>query len=341
MAIGTMAERIIMSAYQINLYKDSDYSDWDTFVLENSANGTFLQSRRFLSYHPEERFQDYSLIVKDEKDHIVSVIPGCVIYDNGKKVFSSHKGSTFGGPVIAKKHYNLQKSTEIIEAVEEYLKAEGFGIIEYKTTPSVFSKERSDLLEYVFYYEKYTSYAAMSLAVDYAHYNDNVYSNLSQGKRTDVNNCKKAGMTCRKIDTAEEIACMYDILCETLEKYDAKPVHSVEELLDFKDNRLKDNVGFFGIFLDDEMVAGSMMFYFENNVAHTQYLCAKSEYNKLSPMSFLYYCMLEEMKAMGFNMLSWGGTTEENGTVINMGLARSKEAYGSTYYNNYTYVKEL
>lgn len=330
-----------MSSFQVKKYDNSNYSEWDTFIKDSSINGTFIHSRNFLSYHPENRFTDYSLLIYDEKGHLACIIPGCKINKNNKTIFSSHPGSTFGGPVISKKNYNLQKTTEIIECVEIYLKENNFNLIDYRITPSVFAKEESNLLEYALYYEKYQSSSALSLIVDYAHYNDNVYSNLSQGKRTDVNNCKKAGMICKKIEADEDIKIMYSLLCKTLEKYDAKPVHTIEELLNFKNIRLKDNVGFFGIYLEDKMVAGSMMFYFDNNTAHTQYLCADPDYNKLSPMSYLYYCMLEEMKLLGFNKLSWGGTTEEDGTIINMGLAKSKEAYGSSYYINYTFRKEI
>lgn len=40
---------------------DSQYEAmWDQFVLESTVNGTFLQTRRFLNYHPEGRFQDAS-----------------------------------------------------------------------------------------------------------------------------------------------------------------------------------------------------------------------------------------------------------------------------------------
>lgn len=330
-----------MSDYQIELYTDSYMANWDDFVLTKSSNGTFLQTKNFLNYHPSDRFKDYSLIVYDIKGHVAAVVPGCIINDGNSKVFSSHRGSTFGGPVISEKHYSIQKTTEIIETIEDFLRLNDINIIEYKTTPSVFSRKRSDLIEYALYYEKYTPSISLCLHVDYSDYKEDIYSNLSQGKRTDVNNCKKVGMKYRNLDTLQDITDMYDILCENLQKYNTKPVHSIDELMDFKDNRLKDNVEFYGVFLEKEMVAASMMFYFGNEIAHTQYLCAKSEYNKLSPMSFLYYSTLEEMKTKGFKKLSWGCTTEDNGTVINMGLAKSKESYGGTYYNNYTYRKIL
>ena len=79
------------------------------------------------------------------------------------------------------------------------------------------------------------------------------------------------------------------------------------------------------------------MFYFKSvMVAHTQYLSARKEYAALSPMTYLYYWIIKTMKERGFKKLSWGICTEEHGHVLNQGLLDSKEAYGSTYSNNYT-----
>ena len=46
--------------YEILPYKSDMESRWDRFVMEESVNGTFLQTRKFLNYHPEGRFQDAS-----------------------------------------------------------------------------------------------------------------------------------------------------------------------------------------------------------------------------------------------------------------------------------------
>lgn len=85
-----------------------------------------------------------------------------------------------------------------------------------------------------------------------------------------------------------------------------------------------------------------MMFYFNKvNVAHTQYLCALPEYDGLSPMSFLYYSLIKEMKIRGYKKLTWGIVTEEQGKYLNMGLANSKEAFGGEYSINRIYSKIL
>ena len=41
--------------YQIEWYENSYFEEWDTFIYERAVNGTFLQTRKFLSYHPKDR----------------------------------------------------------------------------------------------------------------------------------------------------------------------------------------------------------------------------------------------------------------------------------------------
>ena len=41
---------------------------WDRFVMQESGNGTFLQTRNFLNYHPAGRFEDASLVVTNEHE---------------------------------------------------------------------------------------------------------------------------------------------------------------------------------------------------------------------------------------------------------------------------------
>ena len=81
----------------------------------------------------------------------------------------------------------------------------------------------------------------------------------------------------------------HQLLSLTLEKYGLQPIHTVEEIYEFIMDRLKNECEIFGVFKDNEMIAGSMMFYFERvKVAHTQYLCADSRYGKISPMTYTY-----------------------------------------------------
>lgn len=322
-------------------YADEYEKTWDQFVFEQALNGTFLQSKRFLNYHPKERFEDASYLVFDEKGHLAALCPGCKCLENELQIFYSHKGSTFGGIIIDSKNYEIEKIINIIEALQEQLIKDSYQKVILKITPDIFfTKDTGDLLQFCLYYLGYQEQIELNLMVDYSTYKDNILSNFSQGKRTNIYNCIRAGMQLRELLTDDEIAIFYDILCITLKKYELKPVHKLHELLEFKNDRLYQECGFYGIYYENKMIAGSMMFYFQKaNVAHTQYLCALHEYDRLSPMSFMYFQMINEMKIKGYKALTWGIVTENSGKYINMGLAKSKAAFGSKYFTNKTYIK--
>ena len=62
--------------YEILPYSPEKESRWDRFVMDESMNGTFLQTRKFLNYHPEGRFSDASFLI-EKSGIVVAVVPGC------------------------------------------------------------------------------------------------------------------------------------------------------------------------------------------------------------------------------------------------------------------------
>lgn len=314
---------------------------WDNLVEYESANGTFLNTRRFMDYHPEDRFEELSYLIFNEKEQLIAVCPGNIAVENGRKIYFSYQGATFGGPIISKKYY---KAKYVIPMIKE-LKKELIGKVEsivIRPTPEVFSEADSALLEYALYYGGFTERRELTSVISFDDYSDDTISNLSQGKRTHVHKCERKGIEVRTITSDEGVAEYYDILCENLTKFDAKPVHTIDELLDFKNNRLKDETEFFGAYMDGEMVAGGMMFYFHNTkVVHAQYLSERNDVLRLSPMTYLYYWIINEMKRRGFKKISWGNTTEDYGRIINKGLINSKEDFGSGYGSNLSFHLDM
>lgn len=323
-------------------YEKKDEEEWDEFVQKHAINGTFLHTRRFLNYHPPERFRDMSYIVRDNKAAIIAVCPACLHNGVKEKVLYSHMGSTYGGIILSEKWYKAEKVIEILRRLEDKWIEEGVQRIILKQPPSLLSTVSQDLLEYCFYYLGYDVHMELNMYVDFEEYKEDIISSLAQGKRTNVHNCEKAGCICRKINRKSEIEQFHKLLTITLEKHDKKPIHTVEELYEFVTDRLSKECELYGVYKDDIMVAGSMMFLFEQiGVAHAQYLCADPTYNKLSPMTYTYYAMLCEMKKRGFNKVTWGIVTEDMGKYLNTGLAASKEAFGSKHAVNITYEKQL
>lgn len=322
----------------IGNYEKGKKELWDDFVMNHSVNGTFLQTRRFLEYH-KQRFEDQSLMVWKGMT-LIAIIPGCVIHEKEKRIFSSHKGSTFGGIVIGWDFYDVEHLSSIMNGVDEYFQQEKFDEVRMKITSDLFSRKSSDLLSYFLYKDGFSSMEEISCYIDFEKYSDDIVSNFKAGKRRDYRYSLKYDLTFKELCSDDEIKRFYDILCENLRKFNTNPVHSLDELFEFKKERLQDIVRFYGVFKQNIMIAGSMVFTFHKQVFHTQYLAASREYLKMYPMNFLDTHLIMEAQKEGFRYFSFGTSTEDHGKVLNKPLIQFKEAFGTNYSVNRSYVKD-
>ncbi len=326
--------------YTIREFNVTKTEEWDDFIFGYSINGTFLQSRRFLNYHPKERFVDASLMVY-KKEKLVAVCPACLVIEDGKRVFVSHQGSTYGSFVISKEISRLELLVSLILEFENYIKERGFRKVVLKPTMSLFCNYSDDSFIYALNQAGYKEYKELNLYIDYVACNEDILSMLSKLKKRQVKKCLNAGVKLKELISREEIEAFHRILIENLKKYDKKPIHTVDDLIDLKDNRFPNDIHIYGAYYNDKMVAGTMTFeFFNSSCVHTQYLAALN-LDDISPMSFIYYSMMCLYRDKGFKYLSWGIATEHYGEGVNWGLMRNKEEFGSKHCINFIYEKEL
>ena len=316
---------------------------WDDFVCTKSINGNFLQTRTFLNYHPEGRFIDASLMYYDQKNKLRAVIPAACININGQLSFVAHPGSTYGGIVIDKKTCEARRFQTLLDELVLYLARESYTAIDLRFPPNfLWLGNDAPLVEYLLQLNGFREGTELTTYIDYATYGDRTLSCFSQGKRTNVNNGLKNGLRFARITEISRAAEFYGMLSENLKKYDSEPVHTFDELWDLYSNRLQGSTELVGVFDREKLVASGWLFLFANQrAAHTQYLCADSNYNKLSPMTFLYYSLIEYCRELGLSYLSWGVSTEDEGRVLNWGLTESKESFGSSHDVHRRYLKLL
>lgn len=327
-------------AYTFSFYTPDMEEKWDRFVLEKSMNGTFLQTRRFIGYHPADRFQDCSVCVCKGTE-LVAVILACEIQDQGKRTFFAHKGTTFGGITIAKAAYTASSVNEIMEGLLAFLQEVGFEKIYLKMVADIYQQEDTTLLNYFLYQYGFTSYEELNYYLPLDKYREDVAAQFTSSKRRDYRYSLKSGFTFRKLETREEIAQYYGVLLKNLEKLGLRAVHSLEDLYDLKFNRFDDRIAFYGVFLEDTLVAGSMLFYFGNGVVHTQYLSSDEAYLKMFPMDFLIFNLIQTAVDEKMDIFSFGICTEDQGRYLNLGLSRFKEGFGTQFSLNRSYEKML
>lgn len=320
---------------------DKKYEEaWDRFVLKESINGTFLQTRNFLNYHPVERFEDNSLMFM-KGNNIIAVIPANVIKDECSKKLISHTGSTFGGIVLGKSYKKVEEADAILNELDSYLEENRFSQVVLKMTSQLYAEADSELLDYFLFLHHFSASYEIGYAVDFLNYHHDIPSNFNSSRRRGYKNALKKELVFRQLVSDEEVAEFYMVLENNMKKFDKRPLHTLEELQEFKDSRLKQDISFYGVYFGNDIVAGSMAFHFGKQVFHTQYLATNQDMLFLNPSEYLYMKLIETAKKAGFKKISFGTSTLEHGKILNKPLAQFKEGFGTFEYTNKTYIKVL
>ena len=319
--------------YEILPYTPDLDKRLDHFVDIESANGTFLQTRRFLNYHPAGRFTDASFAL-EKSGTIVAYFPGV----SKEQTFVSHAGSTFGGPIIAKSFYSGSRVIEILKQADNYILS-NFKNIRFKITPAIFAEENPDLLEYTLEHMGYTrhtelsSYCSLQSGVD-------PLENCDKDCRRIFKKSEIEGVRFGNLEKAEDFETFYRFLEISKSKHNVHPVHTLQELYDLKDNRIPEHIRFRGIWDKDTLVAVMMLFLFEKTkTIHAQYIAPNPDYEKFQPTIAMYVRVMREAALEGYQKISWGISTENGGEYLNESLLRFKESLGAKACVNAFYTK--
>jgi len=322
-------------------YNETFRSAWDRFVMEESCNGTFLQTRNFLEYHPEGKFKDKSLLCL-KGSVIIAVVPAHVTEKDGRKEFVSHDGSTFGGIVLGRHAKKIADIEMILEELTEYWETHGYSDITLKMTSGIFCKKEVQILDYFLRHNGFSDMLEMGYCINLQESEDDVEKAFSSSRRRDLKKALQYNPRFSELTTEKEIEVFYGLLMKNMQKFGVKPLHTYEELMDFKNSRLSDIVSFYGIYYEEKMVAGSMVFSFAgSNTFHTQYIVSDQDMLHLFPNEFTYYALIKCAKEKGYRYISFGTATLDHGKILNRSLALFKAGFGTEEYINRTYHKKL
>ncbi|MEG0408747.1 MAG: GNAT family N-acetyltransferase [Bacilli bacterium] len=319
-------------------YNDKYENSWDRFVIDESCNGTILQTRKFLNYHPRGRFTDESLMFI-QGTSLFAVLPANKYKENEKNILYSHGGSTFGGLILNSASKRIDVLEEIINLFDEYLVENNYYKIVLKQTSNLYSKNESSIIDYFLVKNNYRISLELGYYIHFLDYNNDILSNYSSSRRRLTRKAFENKFEFRKLKNDDEIKIFYSILLNNYEKFNNVPVHNFEEILLLKNEILKNHIGFYGVFLEEKMVGGSMVFYFDRKIFHTQYLAANQDFLSKNPNEYLYTMLINEAKKTNFEYISFGTSVLNNGEVLNKSLAVFKSGFGTKEYINTTFTK--
>jgi hypothetical protein len=297
-------------------YSEEKRSDWDRFV-QGSKNGTFLFLRGYMDYH-NDRFSDHSLLVFDERNRLIAVLPANL----KDQTLWSHGGLTYGG-FVTDSRMTASTMLKIFEQLIAFLKTAGVMEMRYKAIPHIFHKLPAEEDEYsLFKFGAKLYRRDLSTAITprpEIRYDERVRCSL-----------RKAANKGLQVFEADDFSLFWPILEENLmSSHGLKPTHSLAEISLLK-QRFPNHIRLFctGPVLDNP-VAGTVL-YDCGRVVHTQYIASTSAGKAMGAVPYLLSAITNSFVIDAGRILNFGISTEKDGQYLNEGLSGFKESLGGS-----------
>ena len=302
----------------VRRFENQDAEAWDRLVAE-SWNGTFLHTRRFLSYHGT-RLKDLSLIIEDGRGRIVGVFPAALDPARQDRVVS-HPGLTYGGVV----HGGGLRGAAMVEALHVITKTYrdlGIKSLRYRVVPHIYHRVPSNDDLYALFRLGAVRYRCdLSATIDLA-----LPQRFSTLRRRDLNKARRSGV--RIASGAQYLAPYWAVLEENLAtKFSARPVHTLEEI-ELLQQRFPEQIECVVALVEEEVVSGAVLFR-TPRVVHLQYSGSAPRGNAVGAQTAIMDYAINRSKVSGIRYFDFGTSNEDEGRVLNEGLYRFKTSFGA------------
>lgn len=306
-----------MTNYHIQAYTSQYFGIWNQFV-QNSENATFLFERDFMEYH-SDRFVDASFMVFQD-DELIAICPA----NKNSTALYSHQGLTYGG-IIFKDTFNLNDIHSVLITVFSYLKTCGYSDFVIKRMPNFYGNEQLLKLKHQLIKNNANTFRTdMVLAID--------YSKTLAIHKTKLKHYQKNLSTGFEVKETDDFSKFWNAILtpRLLEKHNAKPIHSLEEITYLK-SKFPGNIKQYNLYLDEELLAGITLFD-TGTVVKSQYGATSINGEKARAIEFLFLHLIYKYQEKGRSFFSMGTVTEQNELGYNSGLLKQKEELGCDLY---------
>jgi len=286
---------------------------WNEFV-KNSKNSHFFFQRDYMEYH-SDRFEDFSLMIFDETNKLIAILPANIKED----VLYSHQGLTFGGFLVDDK-MKTETMLEIFELLKQFLKEQNIEKIVYKCIPYIYHIKPSEEDRYVlFRNDAKLIRRDVSSTIDLTE-----QVRYSKGRKWTINKAKKESIETFQSDDYETF---WELLTGVLESnHEAKPVHTLHEIKKLA-NLFPKKIRLFLAKKNEKIVSGALI-YENQNIVHTQYLANSEEGRDLGALDLLVDYLIKDI-FKNKKYFDFGISNEDAGRYLNTGLIAQKEGFGA------------
>ncbi len=311
----------------VRRYCHEDCHLWDAFV-ENSINGTLMQTRQLLSYHPPDRFRDHSLLFLDSANRLCAVFPAAEISDPSGLVLKSHPGATYGGLVVDNS-LSSARADQLIDCLTQHAAANGFRSIWLRHAEKVFHKQWCEELDAALFRADFQligrelSCAAKISKTD----SSEVPANYSSAAQRATRKAIKSGV----IAASSHDFCSYWRILESnlQEQHGTHPTHTLDEILRLK-SIFPDKIQLIAATLDGEMTAGTVLFHMNTVASHTFYMAQDYRFQTSRSLNLVLAVAMRESAMRGARWLNYGisAIPGSGGREMNEGLYHFKRTCG-------------
>ena len=304
-------------------YNSSDENNWDSFI-PMTNNGTLFHLRSFLNYHPENKYNDHSLMIF-KKGKLFSVFPAAENFVDGQKVLISHPGATVGSFAL---HENLSigDAIDLSQKLVEYAKNNKFNILRIALPPNLYQQRLSNYMEFGFFKTGFEYVKREITSILFLE--KSIESTSKKFRPCHMRAVRKAINKGVIVQESKDIESFYYILQKNLKiRHGVQPTHSLDELKNLF-NIFPEKIKLFAAYLDKRMIAGVVTFQINKKVLLAFYISHDENYSELRSVNALFYYIFQWAIELKFNVFDFGIFTI-NGEP-NMGLGRFKENFGAS-----------
>lgn len=302
---------------EIRRYTVEYRTEWDAFV-DKSKNGSFLFKRDYMDYHAD-RFVDHSLVFLNRKGNIIALLPANLKED---KLYS-HQGLTYGGFILSTKT-TVETVLELFSVTLEYLRSEGVKELYYKQVPSCYHLCPAEEDEYALWRNNAEMVVCnISATVPLNHTSQDIP--FERRRNRGISRAKEQGYEVVGTDSPDDF---WPIMVNNLrEKYDASPVHTLEEMKLLM-SRFPENIRCFLAKKNDKAEAGAII-YITQQTVHVQYAHATPDGKTEGALDLLYATLIDKYRTSGYHYFDIGTSNEDGGRYLNENLIAQKEGFGA------------
>ena len=323
----TLPPSNMSGALHVRRYCEEDCDQWDALVT-NSINGTLMQTRQLLSYHPPERFRDHSLLFFDSADRLCAVFPAAEVSEPIGLVLKSHPGTTYGGLVVDSS-FSSVRADQLVCCLTQYAVAKGFRGIWFRHSEKIFHRQWCEELDAALFRADFQilgrelSCVAKLSEIGPFDVPQNYSSNAQRATRKAIKSGIVAG-------TSQDFCSYWRILESNLhDHHGTHPTHTLDEILRLK-SLFHDKIQLIVSTLDDEMTAGAVLFHMNSVASHTFYMAQDYRYQSTRSLNLVLAVALRESALRGAQWLNYGISSipGTGGREMNEGLYQFKRNCG-------------